>query len=205
MQLSPSKSKVAVAPYHHGDLRRALIETGLRLLEKQGPAQVSLREVARAAGVSHSAPYRHFVSREALLAALATDGFEALGEAMARAADGKEGLERLQALGMAYITFAEARPAVYLLMFSPELVKDPYPALRTLAEQSFDTLRQTIATVTTEEMRGVAAIGAWALVHGLAHLIADQQLSPKLVAPNNMKELIESALAIYSQGLAAEK
>src|SRR5450631_2552993 len=131
--MSISKINAQPAPYHHGDLRRALIAAGVSLLERRGPAQVSFREVARLAGVSHTAPYRHFDSREALLAALAADGFEALGASMERGAEGKEGLDRLRALGIAYIAFARGRPAVYLLMFGPEFKMDGFPELNTVA------------------------------------------------------------------------
>jgi AcrR family transcriptional regulator len=137
LSLSTSKIDSPPAPYHHGDLRRALLAAGLSVLERRGPAQVGLREVARVAGVSHTAPYRHFDSREALLAALATDGFEALDVAMAQAAEGRSGYERLRALGVAYIAFARARPAVYLLMFGPELEKHAFPELKTVAARSF--------------------------------------------------------------------
>lgn len=197
-----STSKIKPAPYHHGDLRRTLLAAGLSLLEQHGPAQVSLREAARVAGVSHNAPYRHFDSREALLAALATDGFDELGAAMERAGEGKEGLERLRALGIAYVAFARARPAVYLLMFGPELEKDGFPALKTVAERSFESLRQAIEAIAPEAARRAAAIGAWALVHGLSHLIADRQLPQDLAAEDNLDTLIETVLAIYRQGLA---
>lgn len=200
--LSTSKFAVPPAPYHHGDLRRALIAAGLRLLEKRGPGQVSLREVARVAGVSHNAPYRHFDSREALLAAVAADGFEALAAAMERAAEGKEGPERLRALGIAYIAFARARPAVYLLMFGPEPDKNGFPALKTVAERGFEALRQAVDAVAPEPSRRAAAIGAWALVHGLSHLIADRQLPQDLLAEDELDALIENVLAIYRQGLA---
>jgi AcrR family transcriptional regulator len=200
--LSTSKIKAQPAPYHHGDLRRALIAAGLSLLEKRGPAQVSFREVARLAGVSHTAPYRHFDSREALLAALAADGFEALGAAMERAGEGKQGFDRLRALGIAYITFARARPAVYLLMFGPELEKCAFPALTNVAGRSFEALRQAIDAVAPEPSRRAAAIGAWALVHGLSHLIADNQLPPDLAAEDKRDALIEDVLTIYRQGLA---
>jgi AcrR family transcriptional regulator len=173
----------------------------LSLLEKRGALQVSLREVARVAGVSHTAPYRHFDSREALLAALAADGFEALGATMERAGEGHAGFERLHALGVAYIAFARAQPAVYLLMFGPELEKDPFPALKTVAERSFEALRQAIEAIAPEKTRRAAAIGAWALVHGLSHLIADRQLPQDLVAEGNFDALIEDVLAIYRQGL----
>lgn len=204
LPLSTSKIKAPLASYHHGDLRRALLAAGLNLLEKRGPAQVSLREVARVAGVSHAAPYRHFDSRETLLAALAADGFDALGEAMERAAEGKNGLDRLRALGIAYIAFARARPAVYLLMFGPELDKDGFPELKTAAERGYKTLCAAIDAVAPEAARRAAAIGAWALVHGLAHLIADRQLPPDLVAEDQLDALLENVLAIYRQGLVQE-
>jgi AcrR family transcriptional regulator len=202
LPLSTSKIKATPAPYHHGDLRHALLAAGLNLLEKRGPAQVSLREAARVAGVSHNAPYRHFASREALLAAIAADGFEALAAAMERAAEGTRGLERLRAIGMAYVAFARERPAVYLLMFGPELEKSAFPALKTAAERSYQILWQAIETVAPAERRREAAIGAWALVHGLSHLIADRQLSRDLTAADNLDSLIENVLAIYQRGLA---
>lgn len=203
-----STLKIEGAPaYHHGDLRRSLIAAGFALLEKRGPAQVSLREVARAAGVSHNAPYRHFNSREALLAALATKGFETLGTAMERAAEGKEGLERLRALGIAYVAFARAHPAAYLLMFGPELEKDPFPELKSAAERSFAILRQAIDAALPPAAHRAAAIGAWAIVHGLSHLIADRQLPTELAADAKLDALIEDVLAIFREGLqsAAEQ
>lgn len=201
LPLSTSKIEGPPAPYHHGDLRRALLAAGARLLEQRGPRQVSLREVARVAGVSHNAPYRHFDSREALLAALAAEGFEALGAQMERATEGKEGFERLRALGVTYIAFARARPAVYLLMFGPELKMDGFPELKTVAERSFKALQHAIDTVAPEPVRHAAAIGAWALVHGLSHLIADNQLPQDWAAEDKLDALIEDVLAIYRQGL----
>jgi AcrR family transcriptional regulator len=199
LPLSTSKIEDPPAPYHHGDLRRALLGAGLRLLEQRGPGQVSLREVARVAGVSHTAPYRHFDSREALLAALAADGFEALGAAMERAAEGKDGLDRLRALGIAYIAFARARPAVYLLMFGPGLKMDGFPELNKVAERSFTALQQAIDAIVPEPSRRAAAIGAWALVHGLSHLIADNQLPQDLLADDELDALIDNVLAIYGR------
>ena len=154
--------------------------------------------------MSHTAPYRHFDSREALLAALAADGFEALDAAMERAAEGRAGFERLHALGVAYIAFARAQPAVYLLMFGPELEKDPFPALKTVAARSFEALRRAIEAIAPEETCRAAAIGAWALVHGLSHLIADRQLPPDLLAEDKLDALIEDVLAIYRLGLGGQ-
>src|SRR5262245_34105726 len=201
LSMSTSKIKRPSAPYHHGDLRRALIAAGLRLLQKRGPAQVSLRETARVAGVSHNAPYRHFENREALLAALATDGFGVLTAAMEQAAEGKERLERLRAIGLAYIAFAKEHPAVYLLMFGPELDKSPFAELTAAAQRSFEILSRAIEALTPKNVRQAAAIGAWALVHGFSHLVADRQLPEELAAQDKLSGLIESALAIYRKGL----
>lgn len=114
---SGSRSNASDArPYHHGDLRKVLVATGRELVARNGPAALSLREVARAAGVSHNAPYRHFVSREALLAAIAAAGFVALKEALLVAAQ-TEPERRLRALGKAYVRFALDHGSDFLLMF----------------------------------------------------------------------------------------
>ncbi len=95
-------------PFHHGDLRQALIKATAELIERDGPASVSLREAARIAGVSHNAPYRHFPTREALLAAVAAHGFRQLRSAFEEAATTPE--NRMLALGQQYVRFASAHP-----------------------------------------------------------------------------------------------
>src|SRR5689334_19621575 len=99
--------------YHHGDLHSALLLTAGKMLEKEGLEALTLREVARRAGVSHSAPYRHFAEREALLAALAAEGFERLGAAQRKAAEAGG----LRAMGEAYVAFALENPQRFRLMF----------------------------------------------------------------------------------------
>src|SRR5215467_13486052 len=119
------------AAYHHGDLRRALLQEAGRILEKEPPEALSVREVARRAGVSHNAPYRHFPDRELLLVALAEEGFEMLADALAK--------RPRREMGEAYVDFALARPQRFRLMFGGR-VKLPRPDGRT-----HETLKQSFA------------------------------------------------------------
>lgn len=216
------------APYHHGDLRRALLDAAEAMLERGGQAALSLREVARAAGVSHNAPYRHFADREALLAALAAGGFARLAGALADAATAAEEGGRLRAAGHAYLRFARVHRALYLLMFGPEIRKPAHPALAEAAGAAMAALRAageadrgtdgpgtdgpgtdgpgTDGRGGPLDARGArhAAVGAWALVHGLAHLIADGQLSEDLAADGHAA-LSEDVLATYGAGLRARR
>src|SRR3954471_12975444 len=109
-------------PYHHGDLRRTLLDTALKMVKEAGPGALSLRELARRAGVSHAAPYRHFASREALIGALAVEGFRGLGaEMQACAGDERDPMRRFRALGVAYVRYAVAHPGHFKVMFSSDL------------------------------------------------------------------------------------
>ncbi|HEX6835154.1 MAG TPA: TetR/AcrR family transcriptional regulator, partial [Polyangia bacterium] len=107
--------------YHHGDLRRTLLDAALAIVAQAGPGALSLRELAREAGVSHAAPYRHFASREALVITLAAEGFLGLGAEMARSAEGETNpLRRLRAMGVAYVSYAVSHPGHFRLMFGSE-------------------------------------------------------------------------------------
>lgn len=143
------------SPYHHGDLRAALLQTAEEMLEKEGLAALSLREVARRAGVSHNAPYRHFPDRDSLLAALAAEGFEQFAEALEK--------RPRREMGEAYVEFALAHPQRFRLMFGgvqPGSDRRAYEALK----KSFADLGDGAE---------YAAAAAWGLVHGLAHLLLD--------------------------------
>src|SRR5271167_1773965 len=110
-------------PYHHGDLRRSLIDAGLALVTEKQNWTFSLREVARRAGVSHNAPYNHFADKRDLLAAVATAGFSSLGERMLTATSGIERADSaLVTSGVVYVTFGIENPAHYRLMFSSALI-----------------------------------------------------------------------------------
>ena len=163
-----------MSTYHHGDLRSALLCASGKVLEKEGISGLSLRDVARRAGVSHNAPYRHFPDRDALLAALAAEGFERLGEAMG-AHTGRE-------MGEAYVNFALEHPQRFRLMFGGVLNFGKYPELRTAADSAYQLLVLAFKDLPRPEL---AAAGAWALVHGLSHLLLDghfAQADPKAFA-----------------------
>src|SRR5213075_1047621 len=130
-----------MSTYHHGDLPAALLRAAGRTLEKRGIGALSLRETARRAGVSHNAPYRHFPDREALLAALAAQGFAMLGsEQKSSAATGG-----LRAMGEAYVRFALAHPQRFRLMFGGQMRFAKHPALREVAARTFEGLSGALA------------------------------------------------------------
>jgi len=152
-----------MSTYHHGDLRTALLRAAAKRLEKQGVAALSLREAARRVGVSHNAPYRHFADREALLAALAAQGFDMLGQAMR----GQTG----RGMGEAYVRFALQHPQRFRLMFGGQIALEKYPRLRAAASSAFDQLQSAFSEYGGDARSAAAA--AWSLVHGLSHLILD--------------------------------
>jgi AcrR family transcriptional regulator len=159
------------ASYHHGDLQAALIRTAGKMLEKEGVEALKLREVARRAGVSHNAPYRHFPQREALLAALATEGFEWLAAAQAKAED-------LRGMGEAYVHFALAHPQRFRLMFGGQIPIEKHPHLREVASRTFHGLSGALASRVPEAQGArVASVAAWSLVHGLALLLMGNRIS----------------------------
>ena len=155
-----------VATYHHGDLRTAVLGAAARIIEKEGLAGLSVREAARRAGVSHNAPYRHFPDREALLAALAQEGFALLQKSL-ESCTGRE-------LGQAYVRFALEHPQRFRLMFGGTLPLGKYPDLQQHARGTFAKLQSAFAGLGTEAE--FAAAAAWALVHGLAQLMLDGHL-----------------------------
>jgi len=162
-------------PYHHGNLRQALIDAAIGLIQESGPEGFTLREVARRAHVSHTAPYRHFRDKNDLLAAVAEQGFTDLSRAMAEAARGAKALDRLQRLGVAYVTSAVEHPAHFRVMFGMQLDPKAHPAAWVAGQEAFQAL---VSAVTTCQEANVLPKGhtltlarvAWSLVHGIAQL-----------------------------------
>jgi AcrR family transcriptional regulator len=171
--------------YHHGDLKRALVEAALDALKEGGADAIGLRELARRVGVSPAAPYRHFRDRQALIQAVAADGFKSFLAALEAARPEGSAENQLAAMAEAYVAFALANPALYRLMFSSELGKFEDPDLRKAADASYASLALTAAKL-DPDAPGEAAISAWAFVHGLATLLLDNQLlgvTPATAAP----------------------
>jgi AcrR family transcriptional regulator len=171
--------------YHHGDLRRALVDAAAALADEKGIAALSLREAARAAGVSHAAPYHHFKDKTALLAAVAEEGFLRLDEFQTKALDSaaRRPAARLKALGKAYIDFAIKNPQYFRMMFRKDLVEpEAYPSLKEVSQRTFDRLFAAVGDCMESSSKAEAmslSITAWSLVHGLASLWLDGPLSNK--------------------------
>jgi AcrR family transcriptional regulator len=176
-----AKPDERTASYHHGDLRGALIQAAQAILETEGLAALSLRAVARGAGVSPAAPYHHFPDKQALLDAVAERGFDALTAAMTQRMDQLSGsAARLDASGTGYVAFAVANPALFGLMFSHA---GQHPA----AGRSLELARQRAYGVLQQAADASSSIGKasqeeclrmWALVHGIAKLFLEGCVSP---------------------------
>ncbi|MGY2048021.1 WHG domain-containing protein [Methylobacterium sp. JK268] len=175
MPVSPPRDD-GKAPYHHGDLRRGLLAAARALLEQGGREAVTLREAARTAGVSHNAPYRHFPSRDALLAALAAEGFAALRDGL-RAAREASPSAPLAALGRAYLAFAARERPLFRLMFGAAPDPGAHPDLAAAAAAAFAVLRETVEETVPPDLVARETIRAWGLVHGLATLVAEGQVA----------------------------
>jgi AcrR family transcriptional regulator len=205
--------------YHHGDLRRTLLDASLALVEEQGIAALSLREVARKAGVSHNAPYHHFPDKGSLLAAIAAEGFGGLAREMteARAGAKDDPRARLEACGQSYVRFAVSSPAHFRVMFRPELFD--LSCKENLQGASQPAFQMLVAGVVECQEAGQAPPGdpmplvltCWSAVHGLASLWLDGPLSndPKGFgkSPEKLAATVVLTLAalLANAGTAAEE
>ena len=185
--------------YHHGDLKRALTEAALGLVQEKGPKGFTLREVARRAGVSVAAPYRHFADKAQLLATAATQGFVELHTTLDATANATTDLtERVLAMGKAYVRWAVGHPDYYQIMFGSELDKSQSPELPTAAARAFDDLLDTIAecqkanVLPSGDPREIAG-PTWSLLHGVATLTIGSDLA-HVGIDEDPEELVERSL-----------
>ena len=188
------------ARYHHGDLRQALVDAAAELAAERGVAALSLREIARRAGVTQAAPYHYFADKSALLAAVAEEGFRRFDETQAAAvatAPPAPG-EQLQALGAAYVRFALDKPHYFRVMFRPHLVEHAkYPALHAVSRRALERLIETTRAARLAHGHDdpdplAAAMLMWAVPHGLAMLYLEGPIS-STTSPRDLEELARAA------------
>ncbi|MZE53204.1 TetR family transcriptional regulator [Streptomyces sp. SID5770] len=161
--------------YHHGDLRAACLRAARELLEEDGSAGLSLRAVARRAGVSATAPYRHYADRDALVSAVAAEGYRELAEHLAEAHPSPSTPDELAAVAVAYVRFALEHPALFRAMFAEPC--DPTSAERVAATAAISEYVRGIVRATFPDADAEAlSTTVWALVHGLAFLHLDGKL-----------------------------
>ncbi|MCB1473004.1 MAG: TetR/AcrR family transcriptional regulator [Rhodobiaceae bacterium] len=197
--------------YHHGNLREALVQAALSLIGERGSEGVTLAEAARMAGVSAAAPYRHFKDREALMAAVAAEGYAKFADALETAwgDGGPDCFKGLERIGRAYLAFAREEPALYAAMFESSVAVASDSALLIQADRAFDVLQRACDLVhetLPADRRAPArmiALHVWALAHGIASLFArgDAGRRPIPVPP---EDLLEAGVLIYLSGLGHE-
>jgi AcrR family transcriptional regulator len=170
-------------PYHHGDLRRALIDAASRVLESEGPSALSLRAVAREAGVSPAAPYHHFKDKTELLEAVAHEGWTLLDEALAKAkADATSPEHAMNGLGVAYVCFARENPALYRVMYDTARDREDLPdQMQGDKDSAYCKVRDTLveAGADPEDTLDLelATTAAWCSAHGLAEMAGFKQFA----------------------------
>jgi AcrR family transcriptional regulator len=199
--------------YHHGNLRRALLNAGLELLAERGVAAFTLREVARRAGVSHAAPSHHFGDRGGLVRAIVAESFTLLGSALAEAASaaGDDPIDRIAAMGLAYVDFALDNPERYRLMFRTELSQAGTSEAPTDADAAsggaFATVMAAVQDASDQGLlrdgvdAGAAAVAGWASVHGLASLILEGAIGIRPDQRERARQVASAVVELVMAGL----
>lgn len=183
MGQNKKKSPTSDGTYHHGDLRNALLEAALAILQSEGLNGLSLRKVASAAGVSHGAPYRHFESKESLIAEIARIGFQGLADfGQRQIRKHQTARDRLLGYGLGYVLFAAEHPTHFKIMFgSTDLQLENYPELAKTSRYTFDLLVELVVdcqkenSIQSGDPYELAAVN-WSYVHGLSHLLIGKKL-----------------------------
>ncbi len=197
--------------YHHGDLRSALLEAALAVISEIGPQGLSIREVARRAGVSHAAPYRHFTDRDELILAVVEQGFELMQQTMQaeKAAAPEDPLNQFAASGLAYVSFALQHPAYYRVMFSGDLLSST--GHLSLQHTSHEALQEMVANIAQCQQLGVVrggdpvmqALAILSTIHGFVSLVNDNRIGHLVDQPYSLESIRDAVLASIFEGLAA--
>jgi AcrR family transcriptional regulator len=183
------KAKILPKPYHHGDLKPAVLAAAEKILELEGVDALTLRAVARMVGVSHTAPKNHFGDLGGLLSELAAVGYRRFGAALSAAMEraGVEPRQRMKAMGLAYVAFARAYPGMFLLMYRSDRLDMNSSSLRDAIEDTRQSLRDATTSVAPSVplpplQLAARATASWALVHGFAMLLLDGRLRHTLAS-----------------------
>jgi AcrR family transcriptional regulator len=205
--LAPRVRHKPTGKYHHGELRRALLDATLAIVAGDGTQELSLRAVARKVGVSPQASYNHFRDRAALLSAAAEEGLRELARGLREARDAAHGPgERLEATGVAYVAFARAHAAHFRLLSAQDIAdKRGDPGLAAAYEDAFGVV---LGAIEECQQAGIVrggdphalALAAWAIVHGLAGLVVDKQIAVAGV-PGDPDEVTRATLRLLLTGL----
>jgi AcrR family transcriptional regulator len=196
-------------PYHHGDLRNALIQAGLEMLSESGAAALDLRKVARRAGVSHAAPYRHFADKQALVAAINEEGFHRLAEQIRSALREAPGdaVEQLHGIARAYVHFARENPWLMREMFSGLTIeREAFPDLHQVSKTVFMLYIEVIkrgqeqGSIIDVDPGALAGV-LWSLLHGVAMLTIEHQMRPYTDGPDGAENVTRFAVQILYEGL----
>jgi AcrR family transcriptional regulator len=197
---------MAESNYHHGDLKNALIAAGVEILAHEGIGSLSLRSVARRAGVSHSAPYAHFADKQALIAAISTEGFRRLYAQLEAAiqAEASNPARQLTACGKAYLRFATNEHDIFKIMFSGMLEQEKeFSDFVGISQATFNLLVNMVkacqeAGVLRPAPADLMAITIWSQVHGLVSLGLEKQISHKQLDQYHLEEILIFTLNQFS-------
>ena len=188
--------------YHHGDLKNALIKAGVEILAKDGVIGLSLRKVAMKAGVSHAAPYAHFADKQALIAAISTEGFRQLYERVSGVAEEYQNQPEKQLIEVAwaYVQFAMDDPDRFKVMFSGVLEKEKeYPDFVAESQRNFQLVKMIVeVNQASGRLRSgdsaLVALSAWGIIHGFILLLLEGQISHAVLEKMSLRELVEFQL-----------
>jgi AcrR family transcriptional regulator len=206
--LPPEVTATKKSSWHHGNLREEMVRRGLELVELRGAADLSLREVARLAGVSQTAPTHHFGDKDGLLAAIASEGFRKLmADRLTALKDGMTKEQRLRVVMRAYVGFALKRPELFHLMFGPRIAdKTKHPELMEASAGSFQFLNNSIAEFLADQGDSArpprfSGIAVWSGMHGLATLLSDRESGLCQVPDSMIDDVCETVTGVLLGGL----
>ena len=193
--------------YHHGNLRQALVEAALALIEEKGPTGFTLSEAAKQAGVTPAAVYRHFQGREDLIAEAARQGYEIFSDVVEYAYEKGQpsALAAFEATGRAYLAFARKYPGHYIAMFESGISVNRTPELAAVSRRAWNVLEKAASDLSQHIPEGkrppasMFSAHIWAMCHGVVELFARN--SPGTQSPFPPEDLLESGIGIYLRGL----